>query len=325
MMKSPADLKNLFEGHLAKIREQDAWQGTLYAPMSYILNLGGKRVRPLVLLLAYQSLSGKAPENALNAAAAVELFHNFTLMHDDIMDKAPVRRGQETVHLKWDENVAILAGDAMFAISTDYLIRDLGAYAAPLVREFMRVALGVCEGQMEDMEMADRESASIAEYIEMIRKKTAMLIGGSMSLGAIAAGADPEAVKAMYAYGEAAGIGFQLQDDYLDVYADTPKFGKQKAGDILENKKTFLLIRALEKADPAQQKRLAYLLHEEQNDQAKISGVMALYEELEIPAETRTQISAYFQKADALGAQLKSHPGFVQIDHFFQALMQRDY
>ncbi|HHG86593.1 MAG TPA: polyprenyl synthetase family protein [Bacteroidetes bacterium] len=323
-MNSPAELKDLFEGHLAEVREQASWKGKLYAPMSYILNLGGKRVRPLVLLLAYQSLGGKVSK-ALNAAAAVELFHNFTLMHDDIMDRAPMRRGQATVHQKWDENVAILAGDTMFAIATQYLMKDFPECAGPLVTEFMRISVGVCEGQMADMELAGKESASIGEYIEMIRKKTAMLIGGSMSLGAIAAGADMDAVKAMYAYGEAAGIGFQLQDDYLDVYAASPKFGKQLAGDILENKMTFLLIRALEKANSQQSKALEQLLHAEQDDQRKIAGVKAIYEELGIRAETREQISAYFEQASIRGAHLKAYPGFAQIDQFFQALMQRDY
>jgi geranylgeranyl diphosphate synthase type II len=324
-MESPAALKALFETRLAEIREQDDWSRSLYRPMAYILNLGGKRVRPLLLLLSYQSLSGKSAKTALNAAAGVELFHNFTLIHDDIMDRAPVRRGKATVHEKWNEDTAILAGDAMFSIAVDLMVRDFPEFAAPLIREFMRVSVGVCEGQMEDMDMANAPGASINEYIEMIRKKTAMLIGGSMSLGAIAAGSDQETVAAMYEYGEAIGIGFQLQDDFLDVYAKEEKFGKQVAGDILENKKTFLLIRAMEKADASQSERLKSLLFEEEDPGLKIAGVMAIYEELGIPKETRSHIDAYFSKAERMGAVLAQHPGFAQIDAFLKALMQRDY
>ncbi|MEM0998350.1 MAG: polyprenyl synthetase family protein [Bacteroidota bacterium] len=324
-MESPTALKALFEDRIAEIREQEDWSGTLYAPMAYILRLGGKRVRPMLLLLTYQALSGRSAAEALNAAAAVELFHNFTLIHDDIMDNAPKRRNQPTVHEKWDVNTAILAGDAMFAVAVDYMVRDFPEKAGPLTREFMRVSVGVCEGQMEDMDMAEAEGASIAEYIEMIRKKTAMLIGGAMSIGAIAAGALPGVVRDIYAYGEAVGIGFQLQDDYLDVYAEQAKFGKQVAGDILENKKTFLLIRAMEKSSPAQSQRLEQLLFEEADDQRKIAGVKAIYAELDIPAETRAHSETYFNRADALSEVLSTQPGFAQIDTFLQALMKREY
>lgn len=324
-MESPAALKALFEEKLAEIREQDGWSRSLYQPMAYILSLGGKRVRPLLLLLSYQALSGKSANSALNSAAGVELFHNFSLIHDDIMDRAPVRRGKPTVHEKWNGDTAILAGDAMFAVAVELMVKDFPEKAYPLVREFMRISIGVCEGQMEDMDMANAPGASIAEYVEMIRKKTAMLIGGSMSMGAIAAGSDAETVSQMYDYGEAIGIGFQLQDDFLDVYAKEEKFGKQVAGDILENKKTFLLIRAMEKADAEQSERLKNLLFQEQDPTRKITGVMAIYEELGIPEETRTHIDAYFSKAEQMGAKLARHSGFAQIDVFLKALIQRDY
>jgi geranylgeranyl diphosphate synthase type II len=278
----------------------------------------------MLLLMSYQALAGKPAHEALNAATAVEFFHNFSLIHDDIMDHAPVRRGQPTVHEKWNTNTAILSGDAMFALAYEFLIADFPTRAADLMREFTRVAVGVCEGQMEDMEMAG-QPASIPQYLEMIRKKTAMLIGGSLSIGAIAAGASPEQAAQWYALGERAGIGFQLHDDFLDVYAPADKFGKQVGGDILENKMTFLLIRCIEKANAAQKIELDRLLYEEKSPEAKIAGVMALYEQLGIRTETIAEMDRYFAEADALAAPLRYHAGYEMIDSFFKSISQRDH
>ena len=324
-MKSPAELKALFESHLETFNSSPQWQGQLYRPMTYILSLGGKRIRPVLLLLTYQSLSGKPVEKALNAASAVEFFHNFSLLHDDIMDKAPVRRGKPTVHIKWNEDTAILSGDAMFALSFEVLVRDFPEKAAELIRVFSQISVDVCEGQMEDMAMAEADGGDIPEYLEMIRKKTAVLIGGSMSLGAICAGADPELIQRIRTYGELIGTAFQLQDDYLDVYAEQAKFGKQVAGDILENKKTFLLLTARADADEVQGKELERLLNEVQDPAAKIAGVREIYEEVGVPGKTRTAIAAYFEKAAQLGKELSHFEGFEHIDTFFQALIKRDY
>jgi len=323
-MRSSNELKDLFESHLLAMQTPAHWQGPMYTPMSYLLSLGGKRIRPVLLLLTYQSLSGKDAGDALNAATAVEFFHNFSLMHDDIMDKAPTRRGQDTVHIKWNEDTAILSGDAMFALSFELLIRNFPEKAPELIRVYTDVSVGVCDGQMEDMMMAEAEGGDIPAYLEMIRKKTALLIGGSMSLGAICAGADPELVARIREYGELIGTGFQLQDDLLDVYADKAKFGKQIAGDILENKKTFLLLTALADADEGQREQLENLLQEEDADK-KIEGVKAIYEALDIPGKTRELITAYFDKAELVGQELSHFAGFEHIEAFFQALIKRDY
>jgi len=274
--------------------------------------------------MSYQAMAGRDGTEALNCATAVEFFHNFSLIHDDIMDNAPVRRGKQTVHEKWNVNTAILSGDAMFAMAYEFLIADFPQHAAALMHEFSRVAIGVCEGQMQDMEMAGRP-ASVPQYIEMIRKKTAMLLGGSLSLGGIAAGAEPATVAQLYAVGEAAGIGFQLHDDYLDVYAPADKFGKQVGGDILENKMTFLLIRCIEKADAAQKKELDHLLYVEPSADAKIAGVMALYAKLGIREETQAEMDRYFAIAGRLSATLQHHPGYVLIEDFFTSLAKRDF
>lgn len=323
-MQRPAELKAALEGHLSSLCSSASWQVGLYAPMAYILGLGGKRVRPLLLLLSYQAMSGRNGSNALNCATAVELFHNFSLVHDDIMDRAPMRRGQPTVHEKWNTNTAILSGDAMFALAYDFLIRDFPERAAALLREFTRVAVGVCEGQMEDMEMAGNP-AKVPQYIEMIRKKTAMLIGGSLSLGAIAAGAETDEVERLYQLGETAGIGFQLHDDYLDVYAPAAKLGKQVGGDILENKMTFLLIRCLEKANPQQRIRLDQLLYWTPSPEAKVAGIMELYVEMGIQEETLLEMNRYFQAADGIAEDFRGRPGFDLIHSFFKSLAQRDH
>lgn len=324
-MKDAKACMTLVSDYLETTARSAAWQGSMYQPMGYIFQMGGKRIRPTLLLLAYQAISGNNPETALGPAVAVEMFHNFTLMHDDIMDNAPVRRGLATVHEKWDQNTAILAGDALFAIAMEKTVEGFPQFAGRLVREFSRVAVGVCEGQMEDLEMAGATQSTVDRYIEMIRKKTAMLLGGSMSLGAIAAGASEAEIEAMYQYGEWMGIGFQLQDDYLDVYADAAKFGKQVGGDILENKMTFLLIRALEQANETQKPVLNQLLFEEKDSEAKIKGVMDIYAALEIPRQTREKTNEYFDKAHQVGEKLMKYPGFQYIDQYLMALTQREY
>lgn len=324
-MKHASELRNAFEVHLGTIRDSEAWQGTLYQPMKYILSLGGKRIRPLLALLAYEAFGGEDYHKALNLASAVELFHNFSLMHDDIMDNAPMRRGQPTVHEKWDEDTAILSGDAMFALTFEMLIQDFPEKAAPLIKEFTRISVGVCEGQMEDMEMAHDFDSKVSRYVNMIRRKTAMLIGGSMSLGAIAAGAGAEDVQKAYRFGELAGIGFQFQDDLLDVYADKAKFGKQIAGDILEGKMTFLLLSAFQDADESQRQRLQKLITEENQAETRIQGVKAIYAELDIPGKTEKQINLYFEQAAALGRDLSTRFAFEPVTRFLGEILKREF
>lgn len=325
-MTSPLALKSSFEAHLDGIFAAPDWKGPLHEPMRYILELKGKRIRPVLLLLAYQAVSGQDPSPALNAAAAVEFFHNFSLIHDDIMDNDPIRRGKPTVHERYDVNTAILSGDAMFALTFELLVRDFPQHAPALIKEYTGISVDVCVGQMDDMLLPDTplEEVPIPRTLEMLRKKTAVLIGGSMSLGAICAGADAEVVNDLRQYGELNGLAFQLQDDYLDVYGDQQKLGKRVGTDILENKKTFLLLKAFEKADEGQRERLLALL-EEGDQERKIAGVKEIYAELSIREETRSMIAAYFEKAEDLGRKLKGLPGFAPIDAYFQAMMKRDH
>ncbi|MBX7242227.1 MAG: polyprenyl synthetase family protein [Bacteroidia bacterium] len=275
----------------------------LYEPISYILGLKGKRIRPLLTMIAYNIVSGKNPRDVIALGCAVELFHNFTLIHDDIMDKAPTRRGEPTVHEKWDTNVGILSGDAVFAISISWLVREFPEKAAQLVSGFTRTALDVCEGQQEDMDMATSDDVSIDHYIEMIRKKTSVLLGEALRLGAIAGGAESRLADAFYNYGILAGIAFQLQDDFMDAYPPEG-FGKQKGGDIIENKKTYLLLKAYEFASEEQKQRLDYWMKETDNHK-KVEGVLTLFSELGVPEATQEMIDYYFSLADRMGTQIK--------------------
>lgn len=325
-MISPPALKSRFETHLDSIFQSPDWNGPLHGPMRYILELKGKRIRPVLLLLAYQAVTGKDPAPALNAAAAVEFFHNFSLIHDDIMDNDPIRRGMPTVHEKYGVNAAILSGDAMFALTFELLVRDFPQYASALVKEYTDVSVAVCVGQMDDMLLPETplEEVPIPRTLEMLRKKTAVLIGGSMSLGAICAGAEAQVVADLREYGELTGLAFQLQDDFLDVYGDQELIGKRVGTDILENKKTFLLLKAFEKADASQKKALLALLHE-QDPGRKIAGVKAIYAELGIPEETQSLIRSYFDRAEALGQRLAGLPGFGPIAAYFEAMVKRDH
>jgi geranylgeranyl diphosphate synthase type II len=272
----------------------------LYDPIHYLLSLGGKRIRPVLCLLTY-SLFKSDWEKQVPAALSVEIFHNFTLMHDDIMDKAPLRRGKQTVHEKWNDNIAILSGDVMLVNAYQYLNQcqhlSLAEYQHLLVR-FNRTAAEVCEGQQMDMNFETRDQVSVEEYIEMIRLKTSVLIGLSMEMGGILAGVDAEKARILYEIGECIGLGFQLKDDLLDVYGDPEKFGKQVGGDILANKKTFLLIRALETAQGESAKTLQHWLTvANPNPEEKVKAVTALYTDLGIRTETEQKINQYFDKA----------------------------
>lgn len=269
---------------------------SLYEPIRYIMALGGKRMRPLLVTLAY-SLYKNDPEKILKYAAAVEAFHNFTLMHDDIMDNAPLRRGKSTVHEKWNVNTAILSGDVMLVKVYD-LFLDLDKEILPAALSlFNKCAAEVCEGQQWDMEFETKTKVTEAQYIEMIRLKTAVLLGFSLELGALLAKASEQERVALREFGTLVGIGFQLKDDLLDVYADKEKFGKQVGGDIIANKKTYLLIKAKEKARGQHKRELEFWLSAKKfNKQKKVKAVTAIYDSLGIAALTEKKVEDYFSQ-----------------------------
>ncbi|MDR2906705.1 MAG: polyprenyl synthetase family protein [Bacteroidales bacterium] len=265
----------------------------LYDPIIYGLSQGGKRIRPLLTLMGCELFGGDV-EQALHPAVGVEIFHNFTLLHDDIMDKAPIRRGQPTVYKKWNENIAILSGDGMFAIAYDFLTRTEPNNVQRIIQAFNRVAVGVCEGQQYDMDFEMQEHVSIPEYIEMIRLKTSVLLGGALEIGGIIAHASHADLKQLYAFGENIGLAFQLQDDWLDVYSDVDKFGKVHGGDITSNKKTFLYLKALELANDDQSKRLKHYFSSIDFDaDEKFNAVLSIYNDLHISEHTKSEMQKY--------------------------------
>lgn len=267
----------------------------LYDPIRYVLALSGKRMRPLLTLLAYKIYQNH-PENIIKAALVVEFFHNFTLMHDDIMDQAPLRRGQPTVHEKWNHNIALLSGDVMLVQAYKMLESVPGDKLSRVLAGFNQCAIEVCEGQQHDMNFEQREDVSEKEYLDMIRQKTAVLLGFSLELGAILGGADEQSCTALRNFGVNIGIGFQLKDDLLDVYADQAKFGKQVGGDIIVNKKTFLLIKAMEKARGETKEQLRYWLHLKTFDkQEKVRAVTDIYDQLHIKTLAEQKMNEFFE------------------------------
>lgn len=269
---------------------------SLYEPIRYIMALGGKRLRPILTLLAY-SLYRNDVKSVVPYATAVEVFHNFTLMHDDIMDNAPLRRGNKTVHEKWNLSTAILSGDVMQVKVYDMLLSLPAEKLKTVITFFNRCATEVCEGQQWDMEFETTSTVTEAQYINMIRQKTAVLLGFSLELGAILADASVEDRKLLREFGVNIGIGFQLKDDLLDAYADPKKFGKQVGGDIIANKKTYLLIKALEKASGKTKKALQEQLSLKRFSKTKkVKVVKDIYDQLSIPALTDKKINHYFTK-----------------------------
>ncbi len=297
----------------------------LYEPIRYIMSLGGKRLRPLLVLLSHQ-LRGEKVDDILDVALAVEVFHNFTLMHDDIMDEAPLRRGQPTVHEKWDKTVAILSGDTMLVKAYDLLLTSPPASLPQVIAAFNKTAVEVCEGQQIDMNFESEQSVEEADYIEMIRLKTAVLLGYSMQLGGILSGSDEATQQQLYRIGEQMGVGFQLMDDYLDVYADQQKFGKQVGGDIIANKKTYLLITALEMApDHHKQELERWLDLREFDPSEKVAAVTKIYDEIGIPNMVKMKMNYYFDQAFAgLESVDGSDVAKESLRSFANQLMKRD-
>ena len=247
---------------------------SLYDPGEYFLKLGGKRVRPVLCLMGNELFDEIVP-SAWHVASAIELFHNFTLIHDDIMDKAPLRRGMPTVHVKYGDSTALLAGDVTLVMAYDYLNRVDTTFIHPILHLFNQTAKEVCEGQQLDMDFETREIVGLDEYLEMIGLKTSVLLAASLKMGAILGGAGERNQNLLYEFGRKLGIAFQVQDDYLDVFGQPEKFGKQVGGDILSNKKTFLLIHAFEVAGPSQKEELLSFM--KGNDPAKVEKVTNLY------------------------------------------------
>jgi len=269
----------------------------LYEPIDYILQLGGKRIRPMLTLIASDIFSGDYKQ-ALPAALAVEVFHNFTLVHDDIMDDAPLRRGNETVHEKWNINTAILSGDAMLILAYQYFENYEPVVFQKLAQLFSKTALEVCDGQQLDVDFETRNDVTIDEYIKMITLKTSVLVAAALKMGAIVAKADEDQAQHLYDYGLNLGIAFQLQDDYLDTFGDPESFGKQVGGDIIENKKTYLYLKALEVSNPNDKENLLNLYNgKEKNNSEKIDIVSTIFRNNNIPEETFKLIEYYTNKA----------------------------
>lgn len=282
-MQAVADFQSYFVDYLQK-RSFKKQPTELYEPVNYILSLGGKRLRPVLVLMGYQLFQADV-EKALPAALAVEVFHNFSLVHDDIMDEAPLRRGQASVHEKYSVNHGILSGDVMLIYCYTFL-QELPtvAISSEAIRIFNEVAIGVCEGQQMDMNFEQRMDVSIEEYLKMIELKTAVLIAGGLKIGALIGGASPTDQNHLSEFGRNIGIAFQLQDDYLDTFGDPEKFGKKVGGDIAQNKKTFLLLKALALAEGEQKVQLLnWLTAPCEDENEKIASITALYKELGIP------------------------------------------
>lgn len=297
----------------------------LYDPIKYILSLGGKRLRPLLVLLGY-GLRKDDPQTIIDQALAVEVFHNFTLMHDDIMDMAPLRRGKLTVHEKWNNTVAILSGDTMMVKAYDLLLGTSPELLPTALRAFNTCAIEVCEGQQLDMNFETQHEVTEEEYLEMIRLKTAVLLGFSLEYGGLLSGANEDGQEQLRKIGEQAGIGFQLMDDLLDVYGDQEKFGKQVGGDIVSNKKTYLLIKALELAEGEQREELMALLEDEEFDaEKKVKAVKAIYEDVGIYELTQTKMNEYYDRAFSMLEKLDgSSAGKNQLTAFLEKLMKRE-
>jgi geranylgeranyl diphosphate synthase type II len=295
-MKTSEEILKLVNDYLAQLPYERKPQ-SLYEPIKYVLSMGGKRVRPVLMLLAYNMFKDN-PESILSSACALETYHNYTLLHDDLMDNADLRRGHETVHRKWDANTAILSGDSMLVLAYERMAQCPKEKLAEVLSLFTETALEIGEGQQYDMEFENRTDVTEAEYIEMIRLKTSVLLACAVKMGAILADASAEDADNLYKFGEQIGLAFQLQDDFLDVYGDSAVFGKAIGGDITSNKKTFMLINALNHATAEQREELTRWITAEQFDAAeKIAAVTRLYNEIGIDRMAKEKIEYYFAQS----------------------------
>jgi len=294
-MKSIQELSALITDELSRI-EYPKTPSLLYEPIDYILGLGGKRMRPILVLMAYQ-LFDKNIEKAFSPALAIEVFHNFTLLHDDIMDNAPLRRGQKTVHEKWNSNVAILSGDTMLVQAYQLMAEVDNTIVKQVLAVFSKAAIEVCEGQQWDMDFETQSDVSIPDYLKMIEYKTAVLLGAALQIGGITSGASKEEQNHLYAFGRDLGIAFQLKDDLLDAFGDAATFGKQVGGDIMANKKTYLYLKALALTDGTQRQNLEQYFSTNDSSQVKVDAVKTIFSNLEIPELTTNLMREYHARA----------------------------
>lgn len=298
---------------------------SIYAPIKYVLSIGGKRIRPVLMLLSY-NLYKDNPESILMQACALETYHNYTLLHDDLMDNADVRRGMPTVHRKWDANTAILSGDSMLVLAYQRMAQCSPSKLKPVLDLFTETALEIGEGQQYDMDFERRTDVTEAEYIEMIRLKTSVLLACAMKTGAILADAPAADADRLYQFGEQIGLAFQLQDDLLDVYGDPAVFGKAIGGDIVSNKKTYMLINAYQLAGPSQRSELMRWITASEFDRAeKVAAVTRIYDELGIRGLCEARINQYFDRAsEYLAAVGVDDARKEQLRRFAQEMMHRE-
>ncbi|MBC7399184.1 MAG: polyprenyl synthetase family protein [Mucilaginibacter sp.] len=324
-MRELQDLQLLIDKAVTKLK-YPVYPTELYEPIYYILSMGGKRMRPALLLMACDLFGGDV-EKALPPALAIEVFHNFTLMHDDIMDNAPLRRGKVTVHEKWNQNAAILSGDVMLIEGYKLMMQVEDRLLRVILDIFNSTAVGVCEGQQLDMDFEVRNDVKIDEYIYMIRLKTAVVLGGALKIGSILGGADMKDAELIAEFGENLGLAFQLQDDILDIYGSPEKFGKQVGGDIISNKKTYLLIKALELANADQKAELTKWINAEQFDhQEKVEAVTTVYSAVQVRQHAETTMHTYADKAfEALEKINLPEENKQYLRDFADGLMVREY
>lgn len=322
-MKELNELRAEFEQVLTQF-ELPKQPSQLYDPISYTINNGGKRMRPLLVLLGCKMYNENV-EDALHPALGIELFHNFSLIHDDIMDQAPIRRGQPSVYKKWNENVAILSGDAMIVKAYEQLLITRPAAIPAILAQFNKTAIEVCEGQQLDMDFEVRDDVSIDEYIQMISLKTAVLLAACLKIGAVIGGASKEDAERLYDFGLNAGIAFQLQDDILDVHGESQKVGKQKGGDIIANKKTYLLLKAQELASSTIESDLNSWLMESENASEKVSAVTEIYRQLEVRKLAEEKMWMYYRKGiESLEATNANSVWKKVLLNFTEQLMHRE-
>ena len=313
---------NEFLDHLSYDRKPES----LYEPIKYVLSMGGKRIRPTLMLLAY-NLYKENPEDILMNACALETYHNYTLLHDDLMDNADMRRGHLTVHKKWNDNTAILSGDSMLVLAFQRMMQCDTKHLKDILDLFTVTALEIGEGQQYDMEFETRNDVKEEEYIEMIRLKTSVLLACALKIGAILADASAEDADNLYKFGEQIGLAFQLQDDYLDVYGDSKVFGKEIGGDITSNKKTYMLINAFNKANDAQRKELTLWVSARDFDRnEKVDAVTRLYNEIGIDQLAQDKIAYYFaQSKKYLDAVNVPEEKKEELRKYAQKMMKRQY
>lgn len=317
-------LLSAFVEQAATQKKFPATPENLYDPLRYFLSIGGKRMRPILTLMAAQAF-GVEKEESIHAGLAIEFFHNFSLIHDDIMDKAPVRRGMQTVHEKWNSSIAILSGDVLLVEAYQQLLAYPDQRLAPLLLRFNQTAIEVCEGQQMDMDFEERADVHEDEYIEMIRLKTSVLLGCALEFGAILAHQSEETRKRIYDFGVELGIAFQIQDDILDLYADPEKFGKQVGGDILSNKKTLLMLRAKHLAESNNDPRFDALIQMPSNDE-KIEFAKSLFIEIGAVASVTQVMNDYYNKAmsdlDALPISAEMKAPLIELAEY---LLNREH